>query len=211
MKEEKRNIPEVRFREFAGDNADAWELRKLGEVAKIFDGTHKTPKYIENGVKFVSVENIGNLETEKYISTVAYEKEYSNKKAEYGDVLMTRIGDIGTTKIIETKEPLAYYVTLALLKPEEVCSNYLSWVIASPKVQRELWKRTLHIAFPKKINLSEINQVKIIIPNTEEQQKIGTFFKYLDSLITLHQRRYIILNPNSNCYNIYCTSLSLAT
>lgn len=32
---------------------------------------------------------------------------------------MTRIGDIGTMKVIETDEPLAYYVTLALLKAKE--------------------------------------------------------------------------------------------
>ena len=30
MAEEKKNIPKLRFREFTGDNANAWELRKLG-------------------------------------------------------------------------------------------------------------------------------------------------------------------------------------
>ena len=178
-------VPEVRFPGFT----DAWEQRKLGEVADIFDGTHQTPKYTDSGIKFVSVENIATLETEKYISQKAYESEYSNKQAEKGDVLMTRIGNIGTPKLIEKDEPLAYYVTLALLKPKNIDSNFLVWGISSPKVQRNIWKLTLHIAFPKKINLGEINQVSISIPSINEQKKIGDFFKQLDSLIALHQRK----------------------
>lgn len=178
-------VPEVRFPGFT----DAWEQRKLGDIAVIFDGTHQTPKYTDSGIKFVSVENIATLETEKYISQKAYENEYSNKQAEKGDILMTRIGNIGTAKIIEKDEPLAYYVTLALLKPQNIDSNFLVWGISSPEVQRNIWKLTLHIAFPKKINLGEINQVTINIPSSSEQKKIGEFFQQLDSLIALHQRK----------------------
>ncbi|EHK4845614.1 restriction endonuclease subunit S [Enterococcus faecium] len=181
--------PEIRFPEFT----DEWEQVKLKDVATVFDGTHQTPKYTESGVKFVSVENIKTLETEKYISQEAYDSEYSKKQAKKGDVLMTRIGDIGTAKVIETDEPLAYYVTLALLKPNEIDSSFLAWLISSPEVQRNIWKRTLHIAFPKKINLGEINQIEINVPSLEEQTKIGTFFQNLDQLITLHQRKLDLL------------------
>ncbi|WP_436708088.1 restriction endonuclease subunit S [Lactiplantibacillus plantarum] len=185
MKDKETKYPQLRFKGFD----DPWEQRKLGEVTDIFDGTHQTPKYTDSGVKFVSVENIGTLETKKYISQEAYENEYSKKQAEKGDVLMTRIGDIGTAKVIESNESLAYYVTLALLKTKEIDSNFLARLIASPEVQRDIWKRTLHIAFPKKINLGEINQVKVNVASLEEQQKIGDFFQQLDNLITLHQRK----------------------
>ncbi|ATH85795.1 restriction endonuclease subunit S [Brochothrix thermosphacta] len=186
---EHKNIPEIRFSGFTNE----WEQRKLSEIVDIYDGTHQTPKYTDSGVKFVSVENISNLKTEKYISQQAYDKEYAKKQAKKGDVLMTRIGDIGTARVIETDEPLAYYVTLALLKPKIIESNFLSWLISSPKVQRNIWKRTLHIAFPKKINLGEINQVEVMIPKEDEQQKIGSFFKQLDDTITLHQRKLDLL------------------
>ena len=142
-----KKVPELRFAGFAGD----WEERKLSEIVDIYDGTHQTPIYTDSGVKFVSVENISNLETKKYISQEAYNKEYAKKQAQKGDVLMTRIGDIGTSRVIETEEPSAYYVTLALLKPKKIECNFLSWLISSPEVQRNIWKRTLHIAFPKKI------------------------------------------------------------
>lgn len=185
MKDNQAKYPQLRFKGFT----DPWEERKLSEIVDIYDGTHQTPIYTDSGVKFVSVENISNLETKKYISQEAYNKEYAKKQAQKGDVLMTRIGDIGTSRVIETEEPLAYYVTLSLLKPKKIESNFLSWLISSPEVQRNIWKRTLHIAFPKKINLGEINQVEVMIPKNKEQQKIGSFFKQLDNTIALHQRK----------------------
>ena len=44
--------PQIRFKGFTDD----WEQRKLGEVADIYDGTHQTPKYTDDGVMFLSVE-----------------------------------------------------------------------------------------------------------------------------------------------------------
>ena len=185
MKDKQAKYPQLRFKGFT----NPWEQRKLGEIVDIYDGTHQTPIYTDSGVKFVSVENISNLETKKYISQEAYNKEYAKKQAHKGDVLMTRIGDIGTSRVIETEEPLAYYVTLSLLKPKKIESNFLSWLISSPEVQRNIWKRTLHIAFPKKINLGEINKVEVMIPKNKEQQKIGSFFKQLDATIAANQRK----------------------
>ncbi|AFO45468.1 type IC HsdS subunit [Enterococcus faecalis D32] len=178
-------VPQVRFADFEDD----WQLCKLGDVVEIFDGTHQTPRYTDSGVKFVSVENIATLETKKYITHEAYEKEYSKKRAKKGDILMTRIGDIGTMKVIETDEPLAYYVTLALLKAKETNPYFLSFIISSPEIQRNIWKRTLHIAFPKKINLGEINQVEMKITIFEEQDKIGDLFTNLDDAIILNQNK----------------------
>ena len=177
--------PQIRFPEFTDD----WQICKLKDIADIFDGTHQTPQYTDSGVKFVSVENIANLETKKFISKEAYTKEYANKQAEKGDILMTRIGDIGTTKVIETKEPLAYYVTLALLKPKDIISSFLAYAISSPKVQDDIYKRTLQVAFPKKINLGEINKIEIPIPSLPEQKKIGEFFHNLDNLITAQNKK----------------------
>ena len=51
-----------------------------------------------------------------------------------------------------------------------------------------MWHRTLHIAFPKKINKNEIAKVLVNYPELKEEQvKIGEFFKSLEKLITLHQ------------------------
>ncbi|NST45200.1 restriction endonuclease subunit S [Enterococcus faecalis] len=181
-------VPEIRFPCFTGD----WEERKLNEVSDIYDGTHQTPKYQDDGVMFLSVENIKTLTSNKFISRGAFESEFKIRPQK-GDVLMTRIGDIGTANVVESDEDLAYYVSLALFKSEKLDPYFLQASIHAPFVQDQIWKRTLHIAFPKKINKNEIGQVPISIPKFEEQQKIGAFFKQLDDTIALHQRKLDLL------------------
>ena len=183
---EKKIIPEIRFAGFT----DAWEQRKLEDVVGVYDGTHQTPNYQDHGVMFVSVEDIQTLTSEKYISEEDYEKNYS-VVPEQGDILMTRIGDIGTASIVKSAEPLAYYVSLALLKNKGMNSEFLKANISAPAFQNELWLRTLHTAYPKKINKDEIGKCMIsIAPIIEEQEAIGRYFESLDNLITLHQRKY---------------------
>ena len=190
-----KKSPQLRFEGFTDD----WEQRKLNEVSDIYDGTHQTPKYQDDGVMFLSVENIKTLTSNKFISREAFEDEFKIRP-QRGDVLMTRIGDIGTANVVETDEDLAYYVSLALFKSEELNPYFLQASIYAPFVQDQIWKRTLHIAFPKKINKNEIGQVPINVPTLAEQTKIGSFFKQLDNTITLHQRKLDLLKEQKKGY-----------
>lgn len=103
---------------------------------------------------------------------------------------MTRIGSIGVPNIVTTNEKIAFYVSLALLKPKKRTNSlFVKSSIESNPFQEELWKKTLHIAFPKKINKNEISQSTIKCPSYEEQSAIGTYFSNLDNLITAHQEK----------------------
>ena len=177
-----QRVPEIRLNGFEGE----WEIRKLNEVSEVYDGTHQTPNYTESGVKFLSVENISTLESEKYISEEDFEKDFK-VFPEFGDVLMTRIGSIGIPNIVKTNEKIAFYVSLALLKPKKRTNSlFLKSSIESNPFQEELWKKTLHIAFPKKINKNDISQSIIKWPSYEEQQAIGAYFS---NLINSHQEK----------------------
>ena len=177
--------PEIRFKGYT----DEWEQRKLGELVGIYDGVHQTPDYQDSGIMFLSVENITTLKSEKYISEEAFERDYK-VYPEKGDILMTRIGDVGTTNVVETAEKVAFYVSLALLKPNGIDSYFLSNAMKTNAFQKGLRERTLVTAIPQKINKDEIGKIDIVITNNdEEQKKIGAYFSNLDHLITLHQRK----------------------
>ena len=127
--------------------------------------------------------------SEKYISEEAFKRDYK-VYPQKGDILMTRIGDVGTPNVVETKEKLAFYVSLALIKPSGVDSYCLNNAIQSSAFQYGLRKRTLLTAIPMKINKDEIGKVTISLPtNIDEQKKIGESFGQLDHLITLHQSK----------------------
>ena len=178
-------VPEIRFDGFIDD----WEQRKLGDLVGIYDGVHQTPEYQDSGIMFLSVENIATLKSEKYISKEAFERDYK-VYPEKGDILMTRIGDVGTTNVVETAKKVAFYVSLALLKPNGINSYFLSNAMKTNAFQKGLRERTLVTAIPQKINKDEIGKIDIFITNNDvEQQKIGAYFSTLDHLITLHQHK----------------------
>lgn len=183
-------IPEIRFKGFTDD----WEQHKLKELCNIFDGTHQTPNYKNSGIMFLSVENIKDLKSEKYIS---YDDFKNNFKVypEKNDILMTRIGDIGTTNIVKDNTLKAYYVSLALLKCRGINPYYLNSAIKSNFVQNELKLRSLLTAIPMKINKDQIGEIDINYPrNLEEQSNIGKIFDNIDNLITLLQSKHDKLN-----------------
>ena len=168
---------------------NAWEQRKLGDVVDVYDGVHQTPEYQKSGIMFLSVENITTLKSNKFISEEDFERDYK-VYPEKGDILMTRIGDVGTPNVVETSEKVAFYVSLALLKPNGINSYFLCNALKTSAFQKGLRERTLVTAMPQKINKDEIGKVFVFItPNIEEQQKIGAYFKQLDYLITLHQQK----------------------
>ena len=172
--------PKLRFPEFNSN----WTHDNLENVAEIFDGTHQTPLYTKTGVRFVSVENIEDIyKSEKYISHEEYDK-YKNKP-QINDILMTRItaGVIGETAMVTKDVPLAYYVSLALIRCEKLFPSYVEKYIHSIQFRKELYKRIIHTAFPKKINLGDIGKCLVGITNEQEQQKIAEFLSTIDTVI----------------------------
>ena len=149
-------------------------FRKLESICDIYDGTHKTPEYTSEGIPFVSVENIGNLyDTKKYISEEAFAKDYKVKPIK-DDVLMTRIGSIGACALVTEDIPLAFYVSLALLRPDKtkLNSEYLIHYLGSKLGRKELQKRTLVNAVPIKINLGDIGKLEVALPPLNIQCEI---------------------------------------
>lgn len=175
------------------------EWKKLGEVCEVYDGTHQTPKYTDEGIKFVSVENITNLyASNKYISKEDYNRNYKTKPQK-NDVLMTRIGDVGTCAVIKGDEPIAFYVSLSLLRPNrnKIISNYIKYILESQTGKKEIRKKTLLTAVPLKINLGDIGKISIPLPSLSEQERIvgilDTFTFSIENLkaqISLRRKQY---------------------
>lgn len=183
----KRQYEYYRDKLLSFDNVGGQEVewKKMSEVCEIYDGTHQTPKYQSGGIPFISVENIKDIYgSNKYISLEDYESYKIKPKV--GDVFMTRIGSIGVCAVFTKQADIAYYVSLALLRPnkEILDSRYLKHFIESAIGKKELGKRILHNAVPIKINKSDIGKVKLLIPSLEEQHRIVSILDRFESLTT---------------------------
>jgi type I restriction enzyme, S subunit len=176
---------------------EKWMAVKLGDISKIYDGTHQTPKYVESGIPFYSVEHItaNQFSSTKFISEDVYRKEIKRAKIERGDILMTRIGNIGTARFINWNVQASFYVTLALIKVfETINPQFLTHAINSDEFQREIWSKTIHVAFPNKINLGDINKCRITIPKSpREQAAIAQVLTTADGEIEALQKKKQLL------------------
>ena len=186
---EGETVPKLRFPEFR--DKGEWREKPLNHITtSIFVGTHQTPKYTVEGIPFFSVENIVSGKTNKFISKDDYLLATSKNKPGKGDVLITRIGNIGFTTVVDWDYEFSIYVTLAVVKRDErFDSHYLHSFMQSERYQMEVQSKSLLNAVPCKINMDELRKTKVLLPCTEEQQKIADCLTSVDELITAQAQK----------------------
>lgn len=170
-----------------------WQVDKLQKfTARILDGTHSTPKYKEKGIPFYSVENVtsDNFTNTKFISEEEHKLLSKRCHVEKGDILMTRIGAIGDTRLIDWDVNASMYVSLALIKLKPgIDPNYILCYTKSIDFLREVHKYSLQNATPQKINMSEISKIMIKYPtDNKEQNKISDILLLSDKSINLTKK-----------------------
>lgn len=182
-------MPALRFPEFK--DAGEWEEKLLQDISPaIFDGTHQTPKYTDEGIPFYSVENIVSGNKNKFISKEDHKAATRINKPEKGDILITRIGSIGFSAVVTWDFEFSIYVTLAVVKKsKEFNSQYLHGYFQSPRYQTEIQKKSLLNAVPCKINMDELRKTEVLLPEPEEQQKIADCLTSVDELITAQTQK----------------------
>lgn len=193
------NIPAYRFQGYT----DAWELRKLNNIADVRDGTHNSPRYIEFGYPLVTSKNIKNgqvnFEDIQYISSFDYEEINKRSKVNINDILMGMIGTVGNLALVR-EEPEFAIKNVALIKNIGVVNiEFLYHYLGSYVIERQL-QNSLDGGTQKFISLNKIRHLDIAFPSLPEQEVIGTFFSTLDQQITLHQRKLDTLKEQKKTY-----------
>ncbi|MEH2919609.1 restriction endonuclease subunit S [Samsonia erythrinae] len=186
-------LPELRFAEFQG--APEWEERKLSEVSSsIFDGTHQTPNYKDEGIPFFSVENIVSGKENKFISENDFKISTKKNKPEKGDILLTRIGKIGYTRVVDWDYDFSIYVTLAVIKKSKSFNSFfMHYFMQSSRYQAEIHGKSLLNAVPCKTNMDSLRNTLVLLPKLDEQKRIADNFFALDELITAQRQKLDVL------------------
>ena len=182
-------VPEIRFPGFTGD----WEQRKFEEIWKRTSDKNKDLRFKPTDILSVAKMKYSDSpknSTDEYMKTyfilkkgdIAFEGNKS-KDYSFGRFVLNDVADGIVSHVFITFEPIA---------PMDI--NFMKIYINNEEVMKhKLVRSTTKTLMMTTLNVKDINRQMLPIPNLEEQQKIGTFFKSLDNTIALHQRKLDLL------------------
>ena len=190
MSEEKPNVPKLRFPGFT----DPWEQRKALHLASYSKGKgYSKDDLTESGTPVILY---GRLYT-KYESVI---EEVDTFVDASNDGIYSHGDEVIVPASGETAEDIARASAVAqpgvllggdlnILRPNKsITSLFMALSLSNGTAQKELSKRAQGKSVVH-VHNSDIQDVTISYPTIDEQTQIGAFFRSLDSLITLHQRK----------------------
>lgn len=188
--EGQKNVPKLRFKGYE----DAWEQRKLGDIADIVGGgtpSTAVSEYWDGDIDWYApaeiVDQIFVNSSQKKITTEGLNNS-SAKMLPVGTVLFTSRAGIGKTAIL-TKEGCTNQGFQSIIPNKDELDSYF---IFSRTDELKRYGETVGAGSTfVEVSGKQMANMTISIPTTMgEQRQIGTHFRNLDNLITLHQRKY---------------------
>lgn len=182
------------------------QVYNLSEVTTLIsDGTHFTPNYVKQGVKFISVKDVRkskiDLTKTKFITKEESEKLDRRCKPQFNDVLLTKIGaTYGYASTVNVNDEFQIFVSLALLRPnDKILPKYLEIFLNSDLAYVQ-FERVIKGAGVPDLHLEDIRKVKIPLPSLSEQEIIIEL--YINAFDNKHQKEQeaIQLIKNINTY-----------
>ncbi|HHF7013135.1 TPA: restriction endonuclease subunit S, partial [Streptococcus mutans] len=180
--------PKLRFPGFT----DAWEQRKLGEVAEVVGGgtpSTSIQDYWDGDIDWYSPAEIGNQiflkGSQKKITELGIQSS-SAKILPVGTVLFTSRAGIGNTAIL-TKEGATNQGFQSIVPNIGKLNSYF---IFSRTDELKKYGETQGAGSTfVEVSGKQMSKMPISLPPLPEQEAIGAFFRQLDELLTLHQRK----------------------
>lgn len=152
-----------------------FNILKATEICyKVFDGTHDSPKYIENGYplvtsKYISNNKIDTINPSK-ISKNDYNKINTRSKVMTNDILISMIGTVGLVARIKD-DPCFAIKNIGVLRPKsELDSKYIFYFLQSNYAQ-ELIATQLNGSTQQYLSLDKLRNLNILYPKNDDYKQ----------------------------------------
>ena len=168
---------------------ESWKEETLESVCySIFDGDHMPPPKSEQGIPFLVISNVNtghlSFENTRFVPESYYEALSDTRKPGYGDVLYTLVGSYGIPVIVDSEYPFCFQRHMALLKPKNIDSYYLWYILQS----REMFEKATQIATGTAqltVPIKGLRKLKFNCASANEQIEI---VRILDDLLAKEQQ-----------------------
>ena len=186
----KSDAPAIRFKGFS----DAWEQRKLGDVVK--EITRNDPES-EAPIMMITANNGFIEQSERYAFNNAGESLKKYILLKRGELAYnhgaSKLRPYGSCFALTTAENARIPFVYHCFSAENQNAEFMSIELNGAEIENQLRKIVSSGARMDgllNISFDEYTSVSVLLPGTEEQDRIADFFRHLDNLITLHQRKF---------------------
>ncbi|MCD7517606.1 restriction endonuclease subunit S [Listeria monocytogenes] len=192
MKKLEKSMPVIRFKGFS----EAWEQRKLGEIANSFEyGLNASSKTYDGENKYIRITDIDEsshvFNQDNLTSPNISLDKLNHYLLEEGDILLARTGASTGKSYYYSKMDGKVFFAGFLIRAKIKQEYNVSFIFQNTLTER--YNNFIQVTSQRSgqpgINAQEYARFALYIPELKEQQKIGVFFKQLDNAIALHQRK----------------------
>ena len=185
---------------FLGSFDFSWEQRKLGDVGETYTGlSGKTKADFGHGqARFVTYMNVFSNPISNPEMTEPIEIDPKQNEVEVGDVFFTTSSEtpeeVGMSSVLLEKRGKIYLNSFCFgFRPtEKIDSYYLAYMLRSESAREKIILLAQGIS-RYNISKNKVMEIAVSLPSLDEQKLIGQYFRQLDNLITLHQRKCVFL------------------
>ena len=176
------NVPEIRFKGFT----DAWEQRKLGELA-LFNPKDELPQTFE----YVDLESVVGTEMLSHRTEIkSSAPSRAQRLACTGDIFYQTVRPYQKNNYLFEMSDNNYVFSTGYAQMRPFVDGYFLFsLIQSERFVKVVLDNCTGTSYPA-INVNDLAKIEVAVPSGEnEAHKIGTIFRSLDHLIALHHRK----------------------
>lgn len=190
-------IPNRSDRKCLVEFPNKWEQKSLEYWAEVIDPNprHRNPKYVENGIPFLSTAQFGDLDgwdfkNINYVTEETVIEQEDRCRFNKGSIVFSRKGTIGKTRLVPNDTRFALLDSLCVINPNPLIdSDFLNICLRSEPIQKQVTELTRGVAL-KQVSLGAVRSLLIPVPPVQVQEKIVSRVNSITSLADKIESRY---------------------
>lgn len=172
-----------------------WQRKEIKDIVltPVTDGPHLTPKFLNDGIPFLSVNNLVDNKIDltdlRFISQADHE-EFSRKcKPRKGDVLLGKAASVGKVAIVDLDIEFNIWSPIALIRVGGAANaRFVYYQLQSEDAVGQIRLLT-NSSSQGNIGMGDIEKLTLALPQLKEQTAIATVLSDMDAEITALEAR----------------------
>jgi len=192
----------VRFRfpghektKFVNGLPEGWNIKRMNDFCYVTDGTHDTPKPIDEGVPLVTGRCISNGFVDFSIAYNISETSHNGIKKrsglKSGDIIFSNIGTVGNCCIVDYDREFSVK-NVIIFKPQSMRDTAYLYYWMNSSTMQEIFAAQTNGASQQFVGLTFMRRYKILVPDE------NTLNMFADKILPIVEQKRLLHQNNLN-------------